>query len=453
MSAARGTHSTRARRVVSGLAVIVATLLGLTVASPASALWTATSTGPYALAQAATLVAPAVSASSVTATSAALSWTQPFVPTNYALTQSTGALTGCAASPATNSTGCTASALVPNTSYTWTLSSSRYSWVVAAGTTATTPKQATTTTLSAITPTSGSAGGSFSATATVTGNSGYGTPAGTVVLALFTSSTCSGAASYSSAATTLTAGAATATLSPASAGTYYWRAVYTPTDTYNLTSTSACSAAITVSPAGPTIGAPSTVTNSQKDIDVAYPTGTVSGDLLMLVVVNNASQDAKPPSSWNLIAEDDIGGSNMEMQAWWYTAGAESSVTMEFKTNSSGVTAWVLNFGPRPSPVLQGTVSGTASTGTTLTPSTLTTTAANTTVVSLVGINQASTLSLGTANGFTFSNSLSNSGGSGRTLGIAVKQQATAGSVTSPVWSKIGSNSQWIYITVAFTPW
>ena len=43
------------------------------------------------------------------------------------------------------------------------------------------------------------------------------------------------------AGATLAAGTVTGSLQPAS-GTYYWRATYTPTDTYNLTSTSACSA-------------------------------------------------------------------------------------------------------------------------------------------------------------------------------------------------------------------
>ncbi len=222
------------------------TMLLLALAGPAHSYWTASATGPYGQAQAATLTAPTLSKGSVTATSALLSWTQPFAPTSYALSQSPGTLTGCSTTPGVATTGCTATSLAPNTGYTWTLTASYRSWLRTATVSATTAKQSTTTTLSNLTPTSAASGHSFSATATVTGASGYGTPAGTVTFSLFTSATCGGTASYTSAATALSAGAATGTLQPAAVGTYYWRATYTPTDSYNLASTSACSAAITV---------------------------------------------------------------------------------------------------------------------------------------------------------------------------------------------------------------
>lgn len=73
------------------------------------------------------------------------------------------------------------------------------------------------------------------------------------MFSLYTSSSCSGGASYATSAQTLSGGAVTGSLQPA-AGTYYWRAVYTPTDAYNLTSTSACSSAITVTTPTSTIG-------------------------------------------------------------------------------------------------------------------------------------------------------------------------------------------------------
>lgn len=197
--------------------------------------------------------APTLTTGSVAATSVALSWTKSFTPTAYALSQSAGSLAGCATAPSTASSGCTATGLTPNTSYTWTLTASLSNWSKQATVSATTSKQATTTTLSNLTPTTASAGTSFSATATVAGSSGFGTPAGTVVFSLYTSSSCSGGASYATSAQTLSAGAATGSLQPA-AGTYYWRAVYTPTDAYNLTSTSACSSAITVTAPTSTIG-------------------------------------------------------------------------------------------------------------------------------------------------------------------------------------------------------
>ncbi len=246
-AAAPRRRSTAPRRRVRGR-LVTAITAGLLVimAGPAYSYWTVTSTGTYGRAQAGTLATPALSTASVTATSAGLAWTSPFTPTAYVLSQSPGTLTGCPAAPATASTGCTATSLTPNTSYTWTLAASFHSWVSPATVTATTSRQATTTTLGTITPTTGTSGTSFSATATVSGNAGYGTPAGTVVLALYTSATCTGTPSYTSPAKTLSGGAATAALQPA-AGTYHWRATYSPADGYNLASTSSCSAAITVS--------------------------------------------------------------------------------------------------------------------------------------------------------------------------------------------------------------
>ncbi|MFN8194812.1 MAG: hypothetical protein U0R80_11095 [Nocardioidaceae bacterium] len=229
----------RLRVRVLGAAV---TLLLLVASGPGHALWTASSTGSYGLAQATTLTAPTLTAGTATATTMPLSWTRPYTPTSYALAQSPGSLGGCAAAPGSGSSSCTATGLTPNTSYTWTLTANLSSWSKTATVTATTSKQSTTTTLSNLTPTSASQGTMFSATATV---AGWGTPAGTVVFSLFTSSSCTGGASYTSSAQALSSGSATGTFQP-TAGTYYWQATYTPSDSFNLTSTSACSAAVTV---------------------------------------------------------------------------------------------------------------------------------------------------------------------------------------------------------------
>jgi len=258
------------------LAVAV-TALVLGVGGAGHAFWTASSTGSYAKAQAATLTAPTVTAGSVTATSVALGWSTSFSPTALTLAQSSGSLGGCSASPAAASTGCTATGLTPNTSYTWTLTAARSSWTSAGTVTATTSRQSTSTTLSNLTPPSGSQGSSFAATATV---AGYGTPAGTVVFSLFTDSACSGAASYTTSALTLSGGAVTGSLQP-TAGTYYWRGTYTPSDAYNLASTSACSAAITVAPPTSTIGFNYYNVNAALYDGQGHPTG-VSGGLSLI---------------------------------------------------------------------------------------------------------------------------------------------------------------------------
>lgn len=159
----------------------------------------------------------------------------------YAAGDTTTVLCPATAAPSS----CTVPNLTPNTSYQFDVHSTLANWTSSnKATTAsvTTSKQATTTTLSNITPTSGTAGSTpFSATATVGGNDGYGTPAGSVVFSLYTASDCSGSASYSTSAKTISSGAATGSLSPSVAGTYYWKVAYTPSDTYNTASTSTCS--------------------------------------------------------------------------------------------------------------------------------------------------------------------------------------------------------------------
>ncbi len=80
----------------------------------------------------------------------------------------------------------------------------------------------------------------------MTGNSGYGTPAGTVTFGLYTSSTCSGSATYTSSADTLVSGSVTGSVTPTAQGTFYWGASYSPTDTYNLASSTCSSTPVTV---------------------------------------------------------------------------------------------------------------------------------------------------------------------------------------------------------------
>jgi len=275
---ADGRHRTRPDRRHRRLGRVLAAALTLLVAAaaPAFAYWTASSSGMSARAQASTLTAPTLTAGSVTATSVALSWTKPFAATGYTLAQSPGTLSGCSAAPTPTTAGCTATSLIPNTTYTWTLTAFYQNWSVTATASATTTKQATTTTLSNLTPTTANAGTAVTVKATVAGTSGYGTPAGTVAFSLFTSSTCTGTAAYVSGATTLSGGTATGSLTPG-VGTYYWRATYTPTDTYNLTSTSACNTtAVTINPTSTMVF--NYVNGNLADYDVnGRPTAVTAG--------------------------------------------------------------------------------------------------------------------------------------------------------------------------------
>ena len=57
-----------------------------------------------------------------------LSWTAPPTLTGYTLTQSTGTLSGCSATPAASTTTCTATGLSSKTTYTWTLTAVYGNW-------------------------------------------------------------------------------------------------------------------------------------------------------------------------------------------------------------------------------------------------------------------------------------------------------------------------------------
>lgn len=443
----RASGGRRARAVGLVLAVLL-----VAVAGPAYAYWTATSTG-NAQAQAAVLPSPVLTAGSVTPTSAALSWTQPFAPTGYTLGQSPGPLAGCPAAPAPGATACSATSLTPNTSYTWTLVTSLAGWVSPATVSATTPRQPTTTTLGAVTPTTATAGAAFSATATV---AGWGTPAGTAVLSLYPNATCTGAAGYSSTVT-LAQGAATATLYPA-AGTYSWQAAYSPADGYNAPSTSACGPSITVTTAGLTYaGATPAVVgqnNGGKPFQIAYPTGptgvtlTKPGDLVLLVLAKQAYSTDAPPtgSGWSQVADDSAKGG---LTVWWHVAGIETSVTLTSLAKSS--TAWVLDYTKASPPVL-GLAGSPASdigpAGSTFTPTTSVTTTQPSTVISLAALSTAGTSSLQAAQGFGLDASLASAT---RVLGVADRFAPTAGTVTPPTWAGGTPTTTWAYVTLGFT--
>jgi hypothetical protein len=226
-------------------------------------------------------------------------------PRGYAVLRSTTSGTetqvssgGCAFSSTSVSTAtsCTDSGLTPNTTYFYKVETVYDNWVSSTNTefSATTTKQATTTSLSNLTL-SGAASSAFIAKATVTGNSGFGTPAGTVTFGLFTGSTCSGSAAYSSAADTLSSGSVTGTVTPTVGGTYFWGATYTPTDTFNLTS-SACSATpvtvYAVNGSGTMTVSPTAVLQSSTGNALTFTYTAAAGG------TNAGEVDVAVPSGW-----------------------------------------------------------------------------------------------------------------------------------------------------------
>jgi hypothetical protein len=200
---------------------------------------------------------------------------------------------GCAAPVAQSATttSCTDSGLTPNTTYYYQVVAAYDSWTSApdAQFSATTPKQATTTALSSISPTRGTTATSFGATVTVAGDAGYGTPAGSVVFSLYTSQTCSGSPSYSTAAQPLTNATASASMKPGTTGTYYWGATYTPSDTYNLSSSTCASGTpITVSSFGAAdLGSSSSAVAGHALAGPSVSTTTAATELIFVNLVGS----------------------------------------------------------------------------------------------------------------------------------------------------------------------
>ncbi len=95
----------------------------------ASAFFAATPAASTASTTAATISPPTgFTATASGATSASLSWTAPPTLTGFTLKQSPGTLAGCSATPTSATTSCTATGLLPATTYTWTLTAVYSNW-------------------------------------------------------------------------------------------------------------------------------------------------------------------------------------------------------------------------------------------------------------------------------------------------------------------------------------
>lgn len=300
----------------------------------------------------------------------------------------------------------------------------------------------------------GAPGAPTGVTATQTGSNQAAvswTPVSSAATYAVSQSSTAASGPYSTVATVTTTSWTSGTL----ASGRYWFEV-TATAGANWTGSPSAPSPVAIASGGyfAAIGPPSTVSNSTNNVVVGYPTGTAQNDLVLLVVVNSASQNASVGSSgWTLIAGPNLGGSGMELQAWWHVAGTESSVTLsQLQANASGASAWVIDYKNVPSPATAGASSGTASSASAVAPSAVTTTSANALVISLVAINVAHQLTLSTSQGFTARAATTvNSPSPGSGLAVADQFVPTAGSVPAPTWAEATSASQWAYITVAFT--
>jgi hypothetical protein len=201
---------------------------------------------------------------------------------------------------------------------------------------------------------------------------------------------------------------------------------------------------------------PAATRTSSGSVTVVYPSGTQTGDLLLLVQANAADQAITTPGDWQLLADQRARSpQQFRFTIWWRTAGSESSVLVSVNTNSSGTTLWVARFAavagaPAIVPAHAIVQQGTSPDGLTLTPSPDVTTTAPSTVVSIVASRAATSLSLAAPRDFQLGGTATqNLGGVGRTIGIAESVVTSASTPASPTWAQ-NVEAQWAWATVAF---
>ena len=207
------------------------------------------------------------------------------------------------------------------------------------------------------------------------------------------------------------------------------------------------------------LGAVVTSTNNANRT-IAYPSGVVVGDILLLVTVNNNGAIPTIPSGWTtLVSSSTTTPSTFSMSISWRVADAATSVSMRLNANNSGAKAVVLNYGrafsSTTTPVIAHNVSqsSTLNASATFTPPTnVTTSATAARALSIVAVRTNNALALSDAAGYTVRGSIVQVIAAGAiSLAIADTVVETSGTTpTSPTWSQSGTQAQWISGLVAF---
>ncbi|UIK89386.1 hypothetical protein [Arthrobacter polaris] len=68
-----------------------------------------------------------------------------------------------------------------------------------------------------------------------------------------------------------------------------------------------------------------------------YPKGTLAGDLVLLVLLDNSNHPSTISSSGWADIDHSTDDSSMGLESWWHTAGTETSVTIEHLHTSGNV--------------------------------------------------------------------------------------------------------------------
>jgi hypothetical protein len=196
------------------------------------------------------------------------------------------------------------------------------------------------------------------------------------------------------------------------------------------------------------------LTNPNTAKNVAYPAGTNTNDLLLLVYIAANNQTPTVPAGWTLLTTDSQGANVMTRVYWKLAAAADGGQVSVTSGNSNNAdSAWVVRYvrpggyPPNPDVATATPNHGNANSAPSVTTNGVTTNQANATVISIVGEATTGTLSLSTANGYARENQTS---ANGLSFGIADELVGTSGTATSaPIWSSTAS-AAWAWSTDAF---
>lgn len=208
------------------------------------------------------------------------------------------------------------------------------------------------------------------------------------------------------------------------------------------------------------VGTGPDVSSTGAAISVPYPSDIQHGDLLLFIAICGTNKAPATPAGWTTLVSKGIGGSSSAyLYIAWQVANGSGEPTFDPRSNGSGASARIINYGKFQAaladPVVATTspASGSASATTTFTPSpNVVTTQSEAVVISIVALSSANSPTVTTARGFTQRISANLYPGSGTlALGVADALVLAAGSTSpSPTWSQSGIAKDWLYATIAF---
>lgn len=193
---------------------------------------------------------------------------------------------------------------------------------------------------------------------------------------------------------------------------------------------------------------------------VVYPTGTVAGDVLVMIARNARNKQIVPPTGWTTLTSQTNGSPASAFMVAWRVADAATSTTIAINSSNDGAVAWVIRYvrtsGVTATPVL-ATAAVVWSESTTTTASfaatgLLGTSTGYATVVTIASTITGQIPGLVSGTGYASQTGVSaSSAGSTFSMATADQLAITSGSqVASPTWSVGTATNTWQALTIAF---